>query len=311
MLSIKLLPGIESQKGNTTIKSPSLWGEGLGVGLRTLKTALFLLLSIISTSLASAQKGKLFIIGGGERTLPMVERMVKESGLDKGGYAVVLPMSSEEPDTAVFYTKIQFTTLGIKNLHGVFCTKEQANDPVKADSIRHAKLIYISGGDQSRFMNVVAGSAIEKAIHEAYQNGSMVAGTSAGAAVMSKIMITGNALRDTSYASTFKSIEAENIETRPGLGMLTKAIVDQHFVKRSRHNRLISAIIEYPDLQGIGIDESTAILVKGKDAEVVGVSQVLVYSNPACSKKVSASHKLGAKGLTLNIYLPGEHFMVK
>ncbi len=81
-------------------------------------------------------------------------------------------------------------------------------------------------------------------------------------------------------------------------------------MKRSRHNRLISAIIEYPDLQGIGIDESTAILVKGKDAEVVGMSQVLVYANPSRSKKVK-SGKLGARGLTLNIYLPGEHFPVQ
>jgi len=278
--------------------------------MRTIKASLLFLLVISSTSLATAQKGKLFIIGGGDRPLSMVERIIKESGLDKGGYAVVLPMSSSEPDTSVYYTKIQFTELGYKNLYGVFCTKAQANDPAKVDSILHAKLIYITGGDQGRFMDVVAGSAIEKAIHTAYQNGAMIAGTSAGAAVMSKIMITGNALKDTSYAATFRTIEAENIETRPGLGMLTKAIVDQHFVKRSRHNRLISAIIEYPDLQGIGIDESTAILVKGKDIEVVGMSQVLVYANPGRSKKVQAG-KLGAKGLTLSIYLPGEHFSVQ
>ncbi len=93
--------------------------------------------------------------------------------------------------------------------------------------------------------------------------------------------------------------------------MLTKAIVDQHFVKRSRHNRLISAIIEYPTLKGIGIDESTAILVKGKDAEVVGVSQVLVYSSPKRPKKSVKSGKLGARGLSLNIYLPGDHFSVE
>lgn len=256
-------------------------------------------------------KGKLFIIGGGERSLDMVKRIVQESGLDKGGYAVVLPMSSEEPDSAVFYTKIQFTALGINDVYGVFCTKSQANDPAKVDSIAHAKLIYISGGDQSRFMDVVAGSEVEKAIHKAYKNGAMVAGTSAGAAVMSAVMITGNSRKSTQYSATFNTIEADNIETRPGLGMLRQAIVDQHFVKRSRHNRLISAIIEYPLLKGIGIDESTAILVKGKDAEVVGISQVLVYRNPKRSKKSVKSGKLGAKGLLLDIYVPGDHFSVE
>lgn len=256
-------------------------------------------------------KGKLFIIGGGERTLEMVKRMVQESGLDKGGYAVVLPMSSQEPDSAVIYTKQQFTTLGIDHVYGVFCTKAQANDPAKVDSIAHAKLIYISGGDQNRFMDAVAGSEVEKAIHKAYKNGAMVGGTSAGAAVMSAVMITGNSRKKTEYSATFKTIEADNIETRPGLGMLTKSIVDQHFVKRSRHNRLISAVIEYPALKGIGIDEATAILVKGKDAEVVGLSQVLVYSTPKRPKKSVKSGKLGARGLRLDIYLPGDHFSVE
>ncbi len=256
-------------------------------------------------------KGKLFIIGGGERTLDMVTRMVQESGLDKGGYAVVLPMSSAEPDSAVFYTKIQFTALGIQNVYGVFCTKAQANDPAKVDSIAGAKLIYISGGDQNRFMDVVAGSEVEKAIHKAYKNGAMVGGTSAGAAVISAIMITGNSRKNPEYSATFNTIEADNIETRPGLGMLKKAIVDQHFVKRSRHNRLISAVIDYPAMNGIGIDESTAILVKGKDAEVVGISQVLVYSNAKRSRKYGKSGKLGVRGLRLDIYLPGDHFSVE
>ena len=180
----------------------------------------------------------------------------------------------------------------------------------KVDSIANAKLIYITGGDQSLFMNVVDGSLILKAIRDAYQKGATVGGTSAGAALMSQIMITGNSLKNTEYASTFDIIESKNIETREGLGLLKDVIVDQHFVARSRHNRLISAIIEYPGIKGIGIDESTAILVKGNDAEVVGFSQVLVYDNPLNSK-VEKENKLGAKGLTLNIYLPGEHFSIK
>lgn len=253
--------------------------------------------------------GKLFIIGGGSRSLSMVDRIVKESGLDKGGYGIVLPMSSIEPDSSVYYAKIQFTELGIKKIFGLQFVKDEKLTKSKLDSIKNAKLIYISGGDQSRFMDVVEGTDIEKAIHEAYQNGSLIGGTSAGAAVMSKIMITGNELKHPEYSSTFRNIEAENIETKTGLGLITKVIIDQHFVKRSRYNRLISAVIEFPNMIGIGIDESTAILVDGNNVEVVGESQVIVFKNPEHSSK-RYNEKLGAHGIIMDIYLPGDSFIL-
>ena len=277
----------------------------------------FLLSCLICVSFAfscTAQnddpKGSLFIIGGGSRPMDMVKTIATESGMDKGGYAVVLPMSSEEPDTSVFYAKMQFNELGYKNIYGLQFQKDEKLNQVKVDSIRNAKLVYISGGDQSKFMAVVAGTDIEKAIHDAYANGSMIAGTSAGAAVMSEIMITGNELKHPDYSSTFRNIEADNIETAKGLGMIKTAIIDQHFVKRSRHNRLISAVIEYPEMMCIGIDESTAIYIKNGNAQVVGVSQVLVFSNPNKDKEVQGD-LLGAKGLQLDVYLPGESFKIK
>jgi cyanophycinase len=127
---------------------------------------------------------------------------------------------------------------------------------------------------------------------------------------MSKIMITGNELKHPDYTSTFKSIEENNIETKAGLGLIQGVIVDQHFLRRSRHNRLLSAVMEFPDHVGIGIDEATAVLVIGKKCEVIGGSQVLVIKNPAKAKAVK-NGKLGAKGLTIDIYLPGETFVLK
>lgn len=242
--------------------------------------------------------------------MEMMKRIATESGIDKGGYGVILPMSSAEPDSAILYTGRSFSKAGFNNVYGLQFKKGEYPNRAKLDSIRNARLVYISGGDQSKFMAVVGGTEIEKAIHEAFAKGSMVAGTSAGAAVMSKVMITGNELKYSDYHSTFRNIEAENIETATGLGMLTSAIIDQHFVYRSRHNRLISAVIEYPNLLSIGIDESTAILVKGSMAEVVGLSQVMVYSNPQSSKEIR-NGKLGAKGLKLDIYLPGDRFRIE
>lgn len=266
-------------------------------------------MSCITTISAQAfqSKGKLVIIGGGSRPSAMIDRIIQESGIDKSGYGIILPMSSIEPDSAVYYAKKQFIEKGLKNVYGLDFTKDEKLTKPKIDSIKNAKMVYISGGDQNRFMDIVTGTAIEKAIHQSYNNGNLIAGTSAGAAVMSKKMISGSELKHPEYASTFRNIESDNIEIKTGLGMLTNVIIDQHFVKRSRYNRLISAVIEHPDMLGIGIDESTAILVIDNNAEVIGDSQVIVLKNSDNSKNVH-DDKLGAHGLQLNIYLPGENF---
>ena len=273
----------------------------------------FVLLTILLTSCNPAEttdlpKGKLFIIGGGKRPAAMIQRMIQEAGLDKGGYIIILPMASSEPDTAVFYSARQFMEQGFTNITDFRFTKESVATANQLDSIRNAALIYITGGDQNAFMNIVAGTAVEDAIKTCYRRGGMIAGTSAGAAVMSEKMITGNELKQTDYRETFRTIEAGNIELGTGLGLIITAIVDQHFVWRSRHNRLITAVIEHLELKGIGIDEATAILVSGKKAEVVGDSQVLVYENPERKSTINKNQKLGAQNLKLRVLLPGDTF---
>ncbi len=252
-------------------------------------------------------KGALFIIGGGSRPAELVERMINESGLREGGYAVVLPMSSSLPDSAIIWSSEQFVNAGITSITGFNFLPGETPDSSRIDSLKNASLIYISGGDQNQFMSVVADTDIERAIHTAWQNGAMIAGTSAGAAVMSKQMITGNELRYPDYTATFRTIESENLELARGLGFLTSAIIDQHFIWRSRHNRLFTAVIENPELMGIGIDESTAILVRGNQAEVVGSAQVMVFSNPDRSF-FEQNNKLGARNLKIDIHLSGEKF---
>lgn len=254
--------------------------------------------------------GKLFIIGGGPRPELLVQRMIQEAGLHEQGYVIILPMASEELDSAICWSSEQFVKQGITQVSGFNFLYGQTPDPAQIDSLRHASLIYISGGDQNTFMRIVADTEIEAAIHEAFANGAMIAGTSAGAAVMSKVMITGNELLQPDYRATFRTIEARNIETGKGLGLITSAIIDQHFLWRSRHNRLLTAVIEYPQLKGIGIDESTAILVSGNSAEVVGISQVIVFENPDNSYR-ELQGKLGAYKLQISLYLPGDKFSIE
>jgi cyanophycinase len=255
---------------------------------------------------AEDTKGKLFIIGGGKRPPEMIRKMITEAGLEHGGYVVILPMASSEPDTAVFYISRQLMEQGISQIADFRFSADTEPSQHRLDSLKNASLIYITGGDQNRFMEAVAGTSVEEAIKACYASGGMIAGTSAGAAVMSEKMITGNELKRTDYRETFRTIEANNIELGTGLGFITTAIVDQHFVWRSRHNRLITAIIENPGMMGIGIDEATAILVKGKTAEVAGESQVLIFENPERLFKMNEDEKLGARHLRLQVLLPGD-----
>ncbi|GAB4247422.1 MAG: hypothetical protein Tsb0034_26650 [Ekhidna sp.] len=160
-------------------------------------------------------------------------------------------------------------------------------------------------------MKIIEGTGVKQAIHDAYRRGAIVAGTSAGAAMMSEVMITGDEKNYPEYSATFKNIEPDNIVTAPGLRLLTDAVVDQHFIKRSRYNRLISAVIDYPSLMGIGIDESTAILVDGNGkAEVVGENQVIVLRNAQKEKKLTGS-KMGTTGMLMDVLLPGDTFQVE
>ncbi|MFZ4548688.1 MAG: cyanophycinase [Bacteroidales bacterium] len=264
--------------------------------------------SLVKSSQSSV--GHLFIIGGGEKTEGLMKELLKVSAVGTDDYVIILPMSSEDPDSSVIFAQEDFASVGIKKVVGFNFTENGPVSQSRLDSMVNAKLIFITGGDQSRFMKIVGKGPIYKAIHEAYKKGSTIAGTSAGAAVMSKKMITGNTLKHPENSGRYPTIEPGNIEVIEGLGMLDKLIIDQHFIKRQRLNRLISVLIENPDETCVGIDESTAIIVTGNSFTVAGENQVVVLRNQAKNKKIHGN-LLGAKGLQLDVLLPGETWHLK
>ena len=254
--------------------------------------------------------GKLFIIGGGDRTNAMMNELVDLAGLRAEGYIYILPMASSVPDSSILWAREDFNVTGIKKVFGFNFLPGVTPPKAQLDSLRNAKLIYICGGDQSRFMSVVLNSTIMDAVHQAYKNGSVIAGTSAGAAVMSKKMITGNQKKHPETDAGFVTIESDNIEITRGLGFLKDVIIDQHFIKRQRLNRLIAVSIENPDELCVGIDESTAIIVDGDYATVTGIHQVIVIKNSSKIKNLKDG-LLGTEGLQLSVYLPGQKFRLR
>ena len=262
------------------------------------------------TKAKTNKAGHLFIIGGGEKTDRLMKELLRVSGVRCEDYVIILPMSSEEPDSSVIFAKEDFASAGIKKVVGFNFTKDEPVTPSRFDTIIKAKLIFITGGDQTRFMQIVGNGPIKQAIHEAYKNGSTIAGTSAGAAVMSKKMITGKALKYPEYTGKYPTLEPRNIEITEGLGLISDLIIDQHFIKRQRMNRLIAVSLENPIETCIGIDESTAIVVTGNSFMVVGENQVAVLRNPQKSKKIQGK-LMGGKGLLLDILLPGDIWKFK
>ncbi|MFZ1800815.1 MAG: cyanophycinase [Chitinophagaceae bacterium] len=254
--------------------------------------------------------GNLFIIGGGNRPDSLMIHLLKTAQLKDKDYIVVLPMSGAEPDTSFLYFKEQLSTLCRNTIANLNFTKENSGNTIWLDSLKKAKLIFITGGDQSRFMSVVLNTPIFTAIHDAYQNGATISGTSAGAAVMSNYMITGNQLLgDTSYNATFDRLLKNNIEFTRGLGLLDSIIIDQHFIVRSRYNRLLSALYAFPSFTCIGIDESTAIIFHKNKISVAGKGQVIVFSNMDNKKDVNGLIKFS--DVHLSIFTAGDSFEIK
>ncbi len=250
-------------------------------------------------------KGKLFIIGGGKRPVAMLQRLIEESGVRQGGYVLILPLASAEEDTAAFYSSKQFRELGVDPIRSLN-SRNILGDPDSVRSwIENASLIYLSGGSQGRFMERIHGTPVEEALKTAYRKGATIAGTSAGAAVMGRKMITGDQFKHPVYTGEFPTIEADNMELKEGLGLVEELIVDQHFIRRQRMNRLISVALEHPEFICVGIDESTALLFHGQTGEVIGESQIIVIQHPSGVTR-EADGLLGGTHLHLSVYLPGE-----
>lgn len=273
----------------------------------------FILLSVLvfTTSISYSQKkGNLFIIGGGERSAELMGELIKTANLEMSDYIVVLPMASGVPEESAESISSELSGLCKNHVTSFNFNKAQANDrPSWIDSVRNARLIYITGGDQNRFMDVVRGTLLYDALHESFNKGATIAGTSAGAAIMSQIMITGEE-RDKKGNGDFREIKSDNAITSQGMGFITTAIIDQHFIRRSRYNRLLSVLTDHPDKIVIGIDEGTAIVVKGKKVSVIGESQVVVISQAKKMKK-SDKNKVGFNNARLSLLTSGDDFNLK
>ncbi len=261
---------------------------------------------------AVGPKGHLFIVGGGDRDEPLMRRFVDLAKGYGGGRFVVFTMASSVPEEVGPELIAEFQRLGVADVRTYHLKHEEAQRPESAGILDGASAVWFSGGDQSRHTAALLGTPLHQRLLRFYEDGGVVGGTSAGAAVMSEVMITGEEKRKPDEGHEFETIEAGNVITTPGLGFLKDCIIDQHFVTRKRHNRLISLVLEKPGLIGVGIDESTAIIVRPDLVfEVVGENQVVVYDARRANIRSGEAGPLGGHGLAFHVLVPGDLFYLK
>jgi len=281
---------------------------------------LWLVIFILAASLTSAglsqseikPRGYLFIIGGGDRPGPMMQRFVDLAGRTGTGRIVILSMASATPDETGRNLVEEFQRIGAKEAVYYSFTRQQAESEQTALLLNDAGGIFFSGGVQTRITEAIVDTPVHRKIVELYRAGAVVGGTSAGAAIMSELMITGDEVRKAEEGHEFETIESGNIILARGLGLVKRAIIDQHFATRKRHNRLLSVVAMHPELPGIGIDESTAIIVNPDETfEVIGNKNVIVYDASRAKIMTRNDKAVAIRGLITHILLAGERFDLK
>ncbi|HEX2062595.1 MAG TPA: cyanophycinase [Thermoanaerobaculia bacterium] len=268
---------------------------------------LLLVTSLAAGALAAEpQRGHLMLIGGGEKPRAAMQKFVELAG-GKDAPIVVIPTASRAPDTPEYYEKLFRDEYGSTDVVVLpIRSKADASRPELVAAAKRARGIFFGGGDQVRILVALAGTPVLDALREAFRNGAVVGGTSAGTACQSDLMLTGE--------GNFKVIQSRSVELWDGLGFLRDdVIVDQHFIARQRQNRLLSVVLEHPRHLGIGVDEDTAIWVRPDDTfEVIGEGSVMVFdaagSDIRRAPRPDGKELLGVRGMRMHIVLPGEAF---
>jgi cyanophycinase len=185
-----------------------------------------------------------------------------------GGPVVGITEASSDPDNSARLWRGDFASVGITD---VIFPRVKRNDPRSdrdaAARIAAASAVFLGGGDQVKLVATLSGTKTCAAMKALYRRGGVVCGTSAGAAALTALTMAGGEIDE----------EGNIVEQYigPGFGLLGfEAIIDTHFSQRRRLQRLFVVIAGNPQLLGLGIDENTALVVRGRLGEVVGAGGV-------------------------------------
>jgi cyanophycinase len=229
----------------------------------SMRFMIILLLSILCTCSTATAQGtmkprKLLICGGGRLPDAVFKRFRELAGPKPK--LVVIPTASQR-ETNLQELRDLWSARGFEDVQ-VLHSNNRAITATKefASPLSTATAVWFGGGSQQRIADAYLDTPVEAELQRLLQRGGVIGGTSAGAAIQTRVMIASGRTEPT---------------ISKGLDLLGGAIVDQHFLKRNRIPRLLEAIRKHPELIGFGIDEGTALVIDEETAEVVGNSYVL------------------------------------
>jgi cyanophycinase len=213
-------------------------------------------------------KGTLVIVGGGGAAPEIWKKFIEASG-GPDALIVVIPTAMEDPLAKVSAEESSLKKHGATNVKPLHTRNpKEADDPKFSEILTKAGGVWFSGGRQWHFVDAYAGTITEKRFHEVLARGGAIGGSSAGASIQSEYMPRGHPLGNTVMA-------VEGYEH--GFGFLPGCAVDQHFFARKRLGDMTGLMKLHPQYLGIGLDEGTAIVVKGSVADVIGKTKVAFY----------------------------------
>ena len=239
--------------------------------------------------------GRLLIVGGHEDKED--EKLILRALVDEIGESaklVVATVASQSPEEIWSDYERVFRGLGVRHLYKLQIDKRaDAKAEQKLRILDDADAVFFTGGDQLKITSQIGDTPIYERIHEIFHGGGLIAGTSAGASVVCETMMVGGDGNGSHRIGV-------GLRMAPGFGFFKGAIVDQHFAERGRMGRLVGAVAQNPRILGIGIDENTAILVKGsRTFTVVGDGAVYVLDGSTVTYTNIAEERVEK---TLSIY---------
>ncbi len=250
---------------------------------------------------------RLLAIGGKEdreNGSEILKRFVEFSGGEQAEILIMTIATHEVAETIRDYRKV-FRRLGARHVKGFdISAREDTASKRGFALIENASGLFFSGGDQLDIASLLGGTEMLRLIQEKHGQGCVIAGTSAGAAMMSSSMlISGKPEEGPRFG---------NVEIGPGLDFIRETIIDTHFSQRGRCGRLMTAVAHYPQNIGIGIDEDTAILVNSTEFKVIGSGSVIVVDGGSMTHSnlsdLQHGEPLELHNLTLHVLPAGARF---
>lgn len=218
------------------------------------------------------ENGSLVVVGGALDDPEIVETFVRLAG-GREAPIVVIPTAGGGDDYDRFYGGLRmFRDAGARNL-----TVLHTRDPAEADTeafaapLKEARGVWFPGGRQWRLADAYLGTRVEEELQGVLERGGVIGGSSAGATIQGSYLARGDTRTNTIMMG----------DHEVGFGFLKNTAIDQHLLARNRHFDLLEIVEARPELLGIGIDENTAIVVRGDTFEVMGRGYVAIYDHGA------------------------------